>query len=146
MVDIKKEISKIEFSIIEYINFLNLKIDFNINYDNIFIDKILFNKIKDKLIDLIYVIISSNKISNLTLNIKQEMYNFVIEIILDITNNDINRIYDNAIKLNILNKDVKYYDNEILKCIFDKRYINSILDESIKEKTGYIRYYNLLKV
>lgn len=146
MVNIKKEISKIELSILEYINFLNLKTSFKINYDNIFVDKILFKKIKSKLLDLIYEILSSNKTSSMTLNIRQEIYNFVIDIIIDMPKEDIDRIYSNAVKLNILSEDIKYYDNEILKCIFDKRYINSIMDETVKEKNLiYTRYYNLME-
>lgn len=70
----------------------------------------------------------------MTLNIRQEIYNFVIDIIIDMPKEDIDRIYSNAVKLNILSEDIKYYDNEILKCIFDKRYINSIMDETVKEK------------
>ncbi|WP_073507722.1 hypothetical protein [Streptobacillus notomytis] len=152
IIDIKKETYAIEKIIKEYISLLGLNIKFSISHNDIKIDKTMFDKIKEPLIDVLHNSVLSffeTKNSNinckekysLELNLKQEKYNLIIEIVEKGNDLDIDKIYNNALKSNILNNSESYTKKDILLSILNKNYINALEDLEEKEKIM-----NLIKI
>ncbi|CAM3067544.1 hypothetical protein [Streptobacillus ratti] len=157
IIDIKREMYSIEKIIKEYISLLGLNIKFNINHNDIKIDKTMFDKIKEALIDVLHNSVLSffeTKNSNindeenytLELNLKQKKYNLIIEIVEKGNKVDINSIYNNAIKANILNSNETYSEKDILLSILNKNYINALEDLEEKEKImNFIKINNVIE-
>ncbi|QXW65843.1 hypothetical protein [Streptobacillus moniliformis] len=157
IIDIKKEMNAIEKIIKEYISLLGLNIKFSINHNDIKIDKTMFYKIKESLIDVLHNSVLSffetknsninvKEVYTLELNLKQEKYNLIIEVVEKGNSLDINYIYNNALKANILNRNETYTDKDILLSILNKKYINALDDLDEKEKImNFIKINNVIE-
>ncbi|NYV28107.1 hypothetical protein HP397_04670 [Streptobacillus felis] len=156
IIDIKKELFNIEKTIKEYISLLGLNVKFIINYNDIKIDKTLFDKIKETLIDVLHnSVLSFFESKKLNINdeisflleliVKQEKYNLIIEINEKGNNVDINKIYNNALKAKILNVNETYTEKDILLTMLNKNYINALDDLEEKEKImNFIKLNNII--
>ncbi|CAM3167367.1 hypothetical protein STFE110948_04895 [Streptobacillus felis] len=156
IIDIKKELFNIEKTIKEYISLLGLNVKFIINYNDIKIDKTLFYKIKETLIDVLHnSVLSFFESKKLNINdeisflleliVKQEKYNLIIEINEKGNNVDINKIYNNALKAKILNVNETYTEKDILLTMLNKNYINALDDLEEKEKImNFIKLNNII--
>lgn len=153
IVDIEYEINNIKTIIGSYASIFNVSSKIEINYQkNLKIEKTIFSKLKNVLIDKFYNIIikfseyDNNRNFSLIFNISQDNNELVIEIIEKGISLDINEIYQKAIDLKILENNVKYSDEEIMMCIFNKSYVNSYKSYEIKEKLmSDIKFYLVLK-
>lgn len=157
IIDIKKEMYNIEKIIKEYVSLLGLNVELNINHNDIKIDKTMFAKIKEPLIDVLHNSIltfsegknrniDENKRFILELNLKQEKYNLIIEIVEKGCKIDINSIYNNALKANILNGHDRYTEKEILATVFNKNYVNALEELDDKEKImNFIKFNNTVE-
>ncbi|WP_156298965.1 ATP-binding protein [Streptobacillus canis] len=157
IIDIKKEMYNIEKIIKEYVSLLGLNVELNINHNDIKIDKTMFAKIKEPLIDVLHnsiLTFSEGKNRNidedkrfiLELNLKQEKYNLIIEIVEKGCKIDINSIYNNALKANILNGHDRYTEKEILATVFNKNYVNALEELDDKEKImNFIKFNNTVE-
>lgn len=152
IVDIEKEIENIYRVLKEYINILGIDIDLEIKHNDIKIDKIIFNRFRESLIDILYAEILEfydleNKGNKFVLKIefKQELDKLSIYIIGEGKSININKVFENAINTNILKPNYEYSETEILKSIFNKNYINSSDELDEKERLiSYIKYKNII--
>lgn len=152
IVEIDKEIESIYMVLKEYINILGLDIDIKIKHNDIKIDKIMFNKFRESLIDFLHSeILEFHELKNgelkllIEIEFRQEMENLNIYIIEKGKNIDVNKVFENAMNTNILNPNYEYSTKEILNSIFNKNYINSTNELDEKERLiSYIKYKNVV--
>lgn len=156
IVDINKELDIIYNIIKDYINILGINIEFIIKHDEIKIDKLLFYRIKEAIIDILHNSVMGffeEKNKNIDINteykiqleLKQSFGKLYIEIVDYGRSLDIKEIYNNALSVKILNYNQLYSEKEILMSIFKKSYINSVEDIEVKERImNQIKYSNIV--
>lgn len=153
IIDIEKEINIIYKKVEDYRRLLGIDIKLEFSSNNIKLDKLLFDKIKKTLIDVLYSSVLffseiSNNVKNkfkLKLNFYQLEDELIIEIIEMGRSLDINEIVENAKKINLINEN-KLSEKEILHLTLDKNYVNSFSSLDDKEKIiNYIKLNNIVK-
>ena len=157
VIDLKEELQNIQNVIMEYIDLLGLRVKLNFNDNNLKVDKILFFRIKNAIIDVLHSIVMS--ISDYTVKlfdkgdydfeinfcIKQEVDKLYLSIQINGYSLEIDKIHNNAINAGILKSNYDYSEAEILTSIFNKNYINSAIDLYDKERLiSYIKYRNIV--
>lgn len=157
VIDLKDELQSIQNIIMEYIDLLGLRVKLNFNDNNLKVDKILFFRIKNAIIDVLHSIVMS--ISDYTVklfdkgdydfeinfNIKQEVDKLYLSMYITGYSLEIDKIHNNAINAGILKPNYDYSEAEILSSIFNKNYINSASDLYDKERLiSYIKYKNIV--
>lgn len=157
VIDLKEELKNIQNVIMEYIDLLGLRVKLNFNDNNFKVDKILFFRIKNAIIDVLHSIVMS--ISDYTVKlfdkgdydfeinfcIKQEVDKLYLSIQINGYSLEIDKIHNNAINAGILKSNYDYSEAEILTSIFNKNYINSAIDLYDKERLiSYIKYRNIV--
>ena len=156
VVDLKEEVRKIESIIIDYSKILNKEIQFKVKGLKINIDKYIFNKIKDHIINvfvnsILYGIESGeerqlyekDKRGLLTLLFKQEFGEIVVEMIDDGQGIDVEEIYQRAEKSGLIDKNKTYTKEEILNTIFKPEIsLTNKKDENIERDLTLSNFYN----
>ena len=157
VIDLKEELQNIQNIITEYIDLLGLRVKLSFNDNDLKVDKILFFRIKNAIIDVLHSIVMS--ISDYTIklfdkgdydfeidfNIKQEVDKLCLSIYIKGYSLEIDKIHNNAINSGILKPNYDYSETEILSSIFNKNYINSASDLYDKERLiTYIKYRNIV--
>ena len=157
VIDLKEELQNIQNIITEYIDLLGLRVKLSFNDNDLKVDKILFFRIKNAIIDVLHSIVMS--ISDYTIklfdkgdydfeidfNIKQEVDKLCLSIYIKGYSLEIDKIHNNAINSGILKPNYDYSETEMLSSIFNKNYINSASDLYDKERLiTYIKYRNIV--
>ena len=157
VIDLKEELQNIQNIITEYIDLLGLRVKLSFNDNDLKVDKILFFRIKNAIIDVLHSIVMS--ISDYTIklfdkgdydfeidfNIKQEVDKLCLSIYIKGYSLEMDKIHNNAINSGILKPNYDYSETEILSSIFNKNYINSASDLYDKERLiTYIKYRNIV--
>ena len=156
VVDLREEVKKIELLILDYSKILNKEIRFIVKGLKINIDKYIFNKIKDHIINvfvnsILYGIESreerqlyeKDKRGQLNLIFKQEFGEIVVEMTDDGQGIDEVEIYQRAEKSGLIDKNKNYTKDEILNTIFKPEMsLTNKKDENIERDLTLSNFYN----